>query len=174
MLESVKGNSNPAEVKNEANRDPLTGTPGAHPAGVGTGALGGGLAGAAVGAVVAGPIGAGVGAFVGAVSGGLAGKGAAEALNPTAEHEYWRIESRTRPYFTADATYEEFAPAYQLGWESYGRHQGKTFNDVQAELSRDWDTRRGESTLGWNHAKHAAQDAWQRAEEAACGERCSL
>ena len=56
----------------DANPDPLTGTPGAHPVGVGTGALGGAAAGAGIGTVVGGPVGALVGGAVGAVAGGLA------------------------------------------------------------------------------------------------------
>jgi hypothetical protein len=66
-----------------ANRDPITGTPGAHPVGTGVGALAGGAAtGAAVG-TVAGPVGTVIGAAVGAVAGGLAGKGVAEEIDPT-------------------------------------------------------------------------------------------
>ncbi len=53
--------------------DPITGEPGAHPVGVGVGAVGAGIAGAAIG-MVAGPLGALIGAAIGAVAGGLAGK----------------------------------------------------------------------------------------------------
>lgn len=172
-MEQMKTVTKTTVVKGDTNRDPMSGEPGAHPVGVGTGAAGGGIAGAAIGAAVGGPIGAGVGAVVGAVSGGLAGKSAAEVFNPTAEHEYWRIESRTRPYFIQGSTYEEFGPAYQYGWESYANHKGKTFNDVEAQLARDWESRRGQSKLSWNHAKRAMQDAWQRVEKSACGDSCS-
>jgi hypothetical protein len=72
----------------DANRDPITGAPGAHPVGTGVGATGGGAAGAAIGAAVGGPVGAAVGLAAGAIAGGLAGKGAAEAVNPTAEDGY--------------------------------------------------------------------------------------
>ena len=66
-----------------ANRDPISGEPGAHPVGTGVGAAAGGIAaGAAVGSV-AGPVGTVVGAAVGAVAGGLAGKGVAEKVDPT-------------------------------------------------------------------------------------------
>ena len=61
-----------------ANPDPITGEPGAHPVGVGIGALGAGVAGAAVGAF-AGPVGVLVGAAIGALAGGLAGKEVAAA-----------------------------------------------------------------------------------------------
>ena len=45
----------------DANRDPITKAPGAHPVGVGVGAAGGGAAGAAIGSL-AGPVGTAVGA----------------------------------------------------------------------------------------------------------------
>ena len=60
--------------------DPITGEPGAHPLGVGAGALAAGAAGAAIGAVL-GPIGVLVGATVGAVVGGLAGHEAAASAD---------------------------------------------------------------------------------------------
>ena len=84
---SVTGVKSPAYAgtssQGSANRDPLTGAPGAHPIGTGVGAAAGGIAaGAAVGSV-AGPVGTAVGAAVGAVAGGLAGKGVAENIDPT-------------------------------------------------------------------------------------------
>jgi outer membrane lipoprotein SlyB len=67
-----------------ANLDPITGTPGAHPVGVGLGAAVGGIAvGAAAGTVAAGPVGTVVGAAVGAIAGGLGGKAVAEHFDPT-------------------------------------------------------------------------------------------
>lgn len=68
--------------RDDENPDPISGAPGAHPVGVGVGAISGAAAGATVGAV-GGPVGAAVGTVVGAVAGALAGKGAAEAVNPT-------------------------------------------------------------------------------------------
>ena len=149
----------------DANPDPLTGEHGAHPVGVGTGAAGGGAAGAAIGAVVGGPIGGAVGAVVGAVSGGLAGKGVAEKINPTAEHEYWREEYKARPYVKPGSPYDEYAPAYEYGWESYSRcaPKNRTFGEVEPELARDWETKRGPSRLHWDDAKPATRDAWERA-----------
>src|SRR4051812_35221837 len=99
------GNARPGENivdrdKHDANRDPISGAPGAHPVGTGIGAAGAGAAGAAIGAAL-GPAGSAVGgvvgAVVGALAGGLAGKGAAEAINPTDEDAYWRENYKTRP-----------------------------------------------------------------------------
>ena len=72
----------------DLNRDPLSGTPGAHPSGTGAGAASGGVAGAAVGMAVGGPVGCIVGAAAGAIAGGLSGKSMAEAVNPTAEQVF--------------------------------------------------------------------------------------
>src|SRR3954465_10984009 len=118
------------ETRHDANPDPITGAPGAHPVGPGVGAASGAVAGAALGGAVGGPVGAVVGAAVGGVAGGLAGKGVAEGVNPTAEDAYWRNNYSKRPY-AANRSYDDLAPAYRYGWESRGRHTRPNFNDAQ-------------------------------------------
>src|SRR3954462_305775 len=127
-----------------ANPDPITKAPGAHPVGTGVGAAAGGVAGVggaiAAGAIAgsaAGPVGTAVGAAVGAVAGGLIGKGVAEAVNPTEEHEYWRQNYSNRPYAQPGTSYDEYAPAYQFGWESRTRAADKRFEDVEPTLGQD-------------------------------------
>ncbi len=145
-----------------ANRDPLTGEPGAHPVGTAVGGVAGGLAaGAAVG-TVAGPIGTAVGAAVGAVVGALAGKGVAEMVDPTAEDAYWRSNFAGQPYVTAGSTYDEYGPAYRYGVDSYGKYSGRTFEQSEADLQRGWDNARGRSTLTWDRARMATKDSWHR------------
>ena len=39
---------------------------------------------------------------------------------------------------------------------------GGSFDDVEPELGRAWNSRRGPSSLEWDRAKHASRDAWQR------------
>src|SRR6478752_5435007 len=120
-------------VGTSANRDPLTGAPGAQA----------------------------VGAAVGAVVGGLAGKGIAESIDPTREDAYWRDNYRTRPY-ASDASYDDFGPAYAYGVNTYSRYPGQRFEDAESDLSRDWDSARGKSSLTWERAKHAVRDSWNR------------
>lgn len=130
----------------DANRDPISGAPGAHPVGTGVGAaLGGAAAGAATG-TVAGPVGTVVGAAIGAVVGGLAGKGVAEAIDPTREDAYWRENYKHRPYVDG-GSYDDFGPAYAYGVSSYGRYSGRKFVEVESDLSRDWNSARGKSSL---------------------------
>ena len=148
----------------DANPDPLTGTPGAHPVGVGAGAAGGAAAGAGIGAVVGGPIGALVGGAVGAVAGGLAGKDAAESANPTVEDAYWRENFKTRPYVLVVDTYEVYQPAYRYGWEAHESNRGRTFEDIEPELQTVWETTSHAAGLPWEKARNASRDAWLRRE----------
>ncbi len=148
----------------DMNRDPITGEPGAHPVGAGVGAaLGGAGAGALAGAV-AGPIGAAVGAVVGGVAGGLAGKATAESIDPTAEDAHWRKTYGSRPYASKETSYDTYAPAYRHGWESRSKYAGKKFDDVEVDLKRDWEASKSSTALGWDKAKLATRDAWDRLE----------
>lgn len=147
----------------EPNRDPITGAPGAHPVGTGLGATGGALAGAAAGSVV-GPVGTVVGLVAGAVAGGLGGKAVAEGVNPTTEEAYWRENYTKETYVESGRSYDDYAPAYELGWS--GRAQrGTDFDTVEPALASEWETRRGSSTLGWADARPATRAAWDRADE---------
>ncbi len=82
--------------------------------------------------------------------------------DPTVEHGFWRQQYMNRPYFITGVAYEEYAPAFQYGWESPPRHEGKTFEQIEAALQRDWEIVRGKSKLTWDHAKGAVRDAWDR------------
>jgi hypothetical protein len=147
---------------NDANLDPISGEPGAHPVGTGLGAAGAGAAAGAVGGAVGGPVGAAVGAVIGAVAGGLAGKGVAESIDPTAEDAYWRENYQSRPYADKSSDYDYYRPAYQYGWESRSLHAGKNWDDVESDLQSGWSKARGSSKLEWEKARHAARDAWDR------------
>lgn len=142
------------------NKDPLTGAPGAHPLGVGVGAAAGGMAaGAAIG-TVAGPLGTAVGAAVGAVVGGLAGKGIAESVDPTAEDAYWRENHASQEYASADRPYDDYAPAYRYGVSQY--RDDLPFETAEPDLAEGWIAARGNSSLAWGEASHAARNAWDR------------
>lgn len=147
---------------NDANRDPLTNEPGAHPIGTGVGAaMGGAAAGAAAGAF-GGPVGAAVGGVAGAVVGGLAGKAAAEAVNPTAEDAYWRETYDREPYYVGGRTYDQYRPAYELGWSSVGRYEGD-FDAIEPRLADDWRARHAAEGLAWTDVRPATRAAWERA-----------
>ncbi|MBY0263320.1 MAG: hypothetical protein K2Q20_13310 [Phycisphaerales bacterium] len=146
---------------NPANRDPISGEPGAHPVSTGAGAAAAGVAGAAIGSM-AGPVGTVVGAVAGAVAGGYAGKAAGEAVDPTQQDEYWRNNYTGRPYAKGVASYDELAPAYRYGWESAPTSAGRSFDQAEPDLRQGWDRAKGRSAMTWDKAKDAVKDAWDR------------
>ncbi|UXH80416.1 hypothetical protein [Roseateles amylovorans] len=148
--------------KRDANLDPITKEPGAHPVGTGLGAVVGGMAAGAATGTVAGPLGTAVGAAVGAVVGGLAGKGVAEAIDPTAEAAYWRENYGMRPYVEDKANFDDYGPAYAYGVDAFSRYPDRDFDDFESELHRDWGQQRRTSSLDWDRARPAARDAWDR------------
>jgi hypothetical protein len=150
-----------------ANRDPISGAPGAHPLGTGVGAALGGVASGALAGAVAGPPGMLLGAAAGAVLGGLAGKAVGEAVDPTFEYDYWREHFTGRPYVLLGDSYADYGPAYGYGVDAYLRFHGRDFDTVEVELAQQWVAARGASSLEWEQARLAARDAWLRLEAAA-------
>jgi hypothetical protein len=146
----------------DLNRDPLSGTPGAHPLGTGAGAASGGVTGAAVGLVVGGPVGGVIGAAVGAIAGGLAGKSAAESVNPTAEERFWRETYLRESYYVKGKPYEYYAPGFRAGWEGRVRHDGRTFEAAETELMGQYNRTKSEIDPDWQDVRPAAMSAWDR------------
>jgi hypothetical protein len=159
----------------------------AHPVGVGVGATGGALAGAAVGST-AGPAGTLVGGVIGAVAGGLAGRGVAGMVHPgqardltpgqavervldhDREDAYWREAHMAEPYYNPAHSYEDYAPAYRMGWESRAKYEDGTFEQYEPAFRNDWDSVKGDSRLGWDEAKHAVRAGWHRIERTLPGD----
>ncbi len=141
----------------DANPDPITGAPGAHPIGVGVGTAAGGLAAGAAAGAIAGPVGAAVGAVVGGIAGGLAGKGVAESIDPTAEEAYWRENYTSRPYYDKDTSFDDYGPAYRYGLEQRTSSPNRRWDDAETDLGAGWNKAKGKSKLGWDKAKHAAR-----------------
>lgn len=140
-----------------------------HHVGTTVGGLGGAAAGAAVGAV-AGPVGMAAGAVVGALAGAAAGHGVARTVNPTAEDAYWRDSYTLAPGYRDGYTYDDYGPAYRLGYDGYGRYTGRTYDEVEPTLAREWDAIKGKSRLTWEEAKASTRAAWHRIERALPGD----
>ena len=79
------------------------------------------------------------------------------------EDKYWRDSYRTRPYaWSAGQDYEFYQPGYRYGYDAAHRYQDRNWDDVETDLSREWNTYeyRGNST--WEQMKAAVRDAWDR------------
>src|SRR5687768_13053756 len=68
-------------------------------------------------------------------------------LDFAAEDKYWRETYEREPYYSRNTTYDDYAPAYRVGWEGASRYSGKHFDDVEADLRHDYDSIRGKSSL---------------------------
>ena len=119
---------------------------GAAVGGVAGGVAGGAAAGAAVGGMT-GPVGAALGAVAGAAVGAMVGKG----VDPAAEDAYWRQNYIGRPYVRGTRSYDDYGPAYKYGVDNYSRYKGRSFDEVEDNLGRDWgvrgDARRSNGTM---------------------------
>ena len=140
-----------------------------HSLGAGTGAMAGAVTGGAVGSAV-GPEGTVVGAVVGGVVGAKAGDSIAEAVNPTEYHDHFKTEYKNTPYYTAGREWNDYEPAYQYGYDTYGQYRGQRFEDVETDLERNWDKTRAKSNLEWNEAKQAVRDGWHHIERTLPGD----
>lgn len=87
------------------------------------------------------------------------------AVYPAGEADYWREAYTREPYYDSSRTFEDYRPAYELGWISYASYGGE-FDTADRVLANDWEVRKGVSTLSWDEARPATRAAWQRAENA--------
>lgn len=157
------------KAEKQSNLDPITGEPGAHPVGTGLGAAGGAATGAAIGAA-AGPVGAAVGLVAGAIAGGLTGKAVAEAVDPTVEEAYWEENYSSRPYADRNVPFDSYRSAYATGYQGRTRYPGKSYEQVESDLQRDYEGADDTTGVTWEKAKHATRDAWHRVEKAIPGD----
>jgi hypothetical protein len=84
------------------------------------------------------------------------------AINPTAEEAYWRDAYRREPYYRDDLTYDDYGPAYRVGYTGPVRRSGE-FEQLEDQLKDDFQRVRGRSRLGWEEAREATRAAWRRA-----------
>ncbi len=140
--------TNEKRDKPTAKKDAASGLLGDHPASTGLGAVAGGLATGAVVGSVAGPLGTIAGATAGAIAGGVAGKTLGEAIDPVVEDEHWKKTYSKETYYQAGLTYDDYGPAYRVGYQGRGRHLGRKFDDVQGSLEAEVIERRGSEFEG--------------------------
>ena len=78
---------------------------------------------------------------------------------------FWQSNYSTRPYASADRSYDHYRPAYRYGFESARLHRGREWGDVEANLRSGWDRyehRDASHQSTWDEIKDAARDAWDR------------
>jgi hypothetical protein len=146
----------------------VSGEPDSNLAAVGGGGIAGAAAGGAIGTAVGGPIGGVIGAVAGGVAGAAAGESIADEIDPKIEETYWRKNYHTRPYYREHRKFEDYLPAYRLGWEiaAQAEHRKREFEQSEHELRNRWQVVRQDSSLEWEEVRHAMKDAFDRIRKA--------
>lgn len=84
--------------------------------------------------------------------------GRAEALG---EDAHWGHAFRRERYCQPGLDYEDYAPAYCVGYIGYGQYGGD-FEDAERSLCANWVRIKGDSRLSWEEALPAIRAAWDR------------
>ena len=82
------------------------------------------------------------------------------------DDNYWRQNYASRQYVEKGASYEDFQLAYQTGHEGCDRYFGKSFDEAEIELKRDYESllaQKSGTGLAWDKVKDAVRDAWDQA-----------
>src|SRR6478736_5784613 len=96
----------------------------------------------------------------------LAGEPAALAVrqfSAEVEDVYWASNYWKQPYFRADFDYEDYAPAYCVGYSGCAQYGG-SFEEAEKSLCANFIRIKGDSRLSWEEAIEPIRSAWARME----------
>ncbi len=86
----------------------------------------------------------------------------AQRVDAAVEEAYWRTHFSGEKYGEREAAYATYQPAFRAGFVGRNRYPGKTFEEVEKDLQRDYDRLKGSAALPWARARFAVLDAWNR------------
>jgi hypothetical protein len=86
------------------------------------------------------------------------------------EDRYWAVNHWKEPYFRADYDYEDYAPAYCVGYSGCAQYGGR-FEDSEKSLCANFIRIKGDSRLTWDEAIEPIRSAWDRLQARAAQER---
>ena len=77
------------------------------------------------------------------------------------EDLFWACNYWKEPYFRADYDYEDYAPAYCVGYSGYVQYGG-CLEDAEKSLVANFVRIKGDSRLTWKEALEPIRSAWSR------------
>lgn len=86
-------------------------------------------------------------------------------VRPDLEDAYWQSVYWAQPYYRADYSYEDYAPAYCVGYIGCAQYGGR-FDDAEKSLCANWLRIKGDSRLSIEEALVAMRAAWEHAAQA--------
>ena len=88
--------------------------------------------------------------------------GMTERVNPAVEEAHWRKHFLREPYYERGYSFDDYLPGYRTGWEGRIRYEGRTYEQCERDLQRDYQRNRGSSQLDWAKCRHAVRAGWDR------------
>jgi hypothetical protein len=83
-------------------------------------------------------------------------------VDPQREDSYWQDAYWAEPYHRADCGYDDYAPAYCVGYIGYAQYGG-CFEEAEKSLCANWLRIKGDSRLELDEAMQAIRAAWDHA-----------
>lgn len=77
------------------------------------------------------------------------------------EDGHWEQVHSREPYFKPGLDYEDYAPAYCVGYIGHAQYGGR-FEDAERSLCANWERIKGDSRLSLDDALLAMRAAWER------------
>jgi hypothetical protein len=85
-------------------------------------------------------------------------------LDPQLEDAYWQSVYFGESYYRAECEYDDYAPAYCVGYIGYAQYGG-SFDDCEKSLCANWIRIKGDSRLTLDEAIQAIRAAWDHADK---------
>jgi hypothetical protein len=85
-------------------------------------------------------------------------------VDPQVHDAYWQSVYWGESYFRRDCSYDDYAPAYCVGYVGHAQYGGR-FDDAEKSLCANWLRIKGDSRLTLDEALQAIRAAWMHAEQ---------
>jgi hypothetical protein len=82
-------------------------------------------------------------------------------VDPREQDTYWEVAHARENYFRPELTYEDYAPAYCVGYIGYAQYRS-SFEDAEKSLLANWCRIKGDSRLTLEEAQLAIRAGWDR------------
>jgi hypothetical protein len=83
-------------------------------------------------------------------------------IDTAREDAYWQSAFRRERYYSPQLDYEDYAPAYCVGYTGFAQYGGR-FEDAEKSLAANWVRIKGDSRLPYEQAREAIRAAWDHA-----------
>jgi hypothetical protein len=80
---------------------------------------------------------------------------------PENEAAYWREQHSKQPY-AKNSSYDQYEHAYRTGYNSFQKHPGKKFDEVEESVANDYESGKPDSALPWDTVRPAVSSVWDK------------